>query len=133
MSACVSMGTTPSSRYAQGYVTEFCNNFQDKFHTAHLDLYDEWAAGCPAGRVRVRRHARRNPAYIQCSRLLHTRSGSSTVSVESSVAGARVVPVAMVFKVVVRGIVNVVAAVSGYWSFPHGVEHVVSQEKLIRG
>ena len=45
---CVSMGTVPSSRYAQGYVTEYCNKFQDDFHRDHLATYDKWAADCPA-------------------------------------------------------------------------------------
>ena len=40
---CVSMGTTPSSSWAQRYLTEFCNHYQEKFHRAHLDLYAEWA------------------------------------------------------------------------------------------
>ena len=47
-SGCVSMGTVPSSRYAQGYVTEYCNKFQDDFHRDHQATYAKWAANCPA-------------------------------------------------------------------------------------
>ena len=47
MSFCVSMGTSPSSSYAQRYLTEFCNAFTDKFHREHLPLYEQWAAESP--------------------------------------------------------------------------------------
>jgi hypothetical protein len=44
---CMSMGTTPSSNWAQRYTTEFMLDFEARFHAAHVGLYDEWAALSP--------------------------------------------------------------------------------------
>ena len=46
---CMSMGTTPSSSWAQHYTTEFMLDFEMRFHAAHEKLYNvnEWVALSP--------------------------------------------------------------------------------------
>ena len=45
---CMSMGTTPSSNYAQRYATEFCNRLNLLFHEQHAAYYEELAAKHPS-------------------------------------------------------------------------------------
>jgi hypothetical protein len=41
---CMSMGTRPSSKYAQRYTTELMHAFEAAFDTRHRALYARWAS-----------------------------------------------------------------------------------------
>ena len=44
----MSMGTRPSSNWAQRYSTELMLDFEKRFHADHVDLYSTWASTNPA-------------------------------------------------------------------------------------
>jgi hypothetical protein len=54
---CMSMGTRPSSNYAQRYSTEFMRDFETRFDAEHETVYKRWEQEVPA--FRAWRDARR--------------------------------------------------------------------------
>ena len=67
---CMSMGTSPSSSYAQRYTTELCNYFTRSFHSDHADRYRAWAGDSAAFAAWLEKQERLGRETGKCETLL---------------------------------------------------------------
>jgi hypothetical protein len=96
---CMSMGTRPSSNYAQRYSTELMLDFEERFHAAHGELYSTWASANSAfcewstarselGKTTGRCESRLLKALAYTDDPIFVTLGSATAAIPPLVQGA---------------------------------------------